>query len=149
MKPYLSTRINDPDYADLMFYDWGVFHFHLGTKPHPKHNGFIKRTGELLFAITEQSTATIQTPSGRCLVPMGGGITLAGTSTQNRIKANRMRMDIMQFENQIIQNREALENQFKTKYRKDWDNLKFKLTSFGAVVRVEEVTTGEVVVEQG
>lgn len=59
LKPYLSTQINDPDYADLMFYDWGIFHFHLGTTPHPKHKGFIKRTGELLFVITEQSTATM------------------------------------------------------------------------------------------
>lgn len=210
LKPYLSTQINDPDYADLMFYDGGIFHFHLGTTPHLKHKGFIKRTGELLFAITEQSTATmylidthphkggftnqallriieknwseilepytvygvsglsyhasdddigtfreaqinamIQTPSGRCLVPMGGGITLAGTSAQNRIEANRVIGTIRQLEKQIIQNREALESYFKTKYRKDWDELKFKLTSFELVVRVEEVITGEVVFKQG
>lgn len=207
LKPYLSIQINNPDYADLMFYDWGIFHFHLGTTPHPKHKGFIKRTGELLFAITEQSTATmylidihphkggftnqdllriieenwseilepytvygvsgltypasdddidslrkarintgIQTPSGRCLIPMGGGITLAGTSGQNRIEANRVIETIRQLEKQIIQNREALESSFKTKYRKDWNDLRFKLISFGSVVRVEEVTTGEVIV---
>lgn len=208
LKPYLSTQINDPDYADLMFYDWGIFHFHLGTTPHPKHKGFINRTGELLFVITEQSTATmylidihphkggftnqdllriieenwseilepftvqgvsgltyyasdddigsfreaqintmVQTPGGRVLVPMGGGITLAGTSAQNRIEADRIRMEIQQLENQIIQNQEPLENHFKSKYGKSWDDLKFKLVSFGLVVRVEEVTTGEVVVE--
>lgn len=210
LKPYLSTRINAPDYADLMFYDWGIFHFHLGTTPHPKHKGFIKRTGELLFAITEQSTATmylidihphkggfarqallriieenwseilepytiygviglsyhasdddihelrknaintmIQTPGGRVLGHMGGGITLAGTSGQNRIEANWVIGTIRQLEKQIIQKQEPLDNHFKIKYGKDWDDLKFKLTSFEPVVRVEGVITGEVVFEEG
>lgn len=202
LKPYLSTRINDPDYADLMFYDWGIFHFHLGTTPHPKHKGFIKRTGELLFAITEQSTATmylidihpheggftnqdllriieenwheildqytlqsaigvsdhasdedigkrrkahkntiVQTPGGRVLVPMGGGITLAGTSWDDTMELKGVKRDIRRLENQIIQDREFFENYFKSKYRKNWDDLKFKLVSFGSVVEFEEVTS--------
>lgn len=53
LKPYLSTRIANPDYQDLMFYDWSTYHFHLGTKPHPKRPGFVARTDELLFAITD------------------------------------------------------------------------------------------------
>jgi hypothetical protein len=53
LRPHLSTRIADPDYQDLMFYDWSTYHFHLGTKPHPKCPGFIARTNELLFAITD------------------------------------------------------------------------------------------------
>jgi hypothetical protein len=36
LKPHLSTHSDNPDYKDLMFYDWGIFHFHLGTNPHPK-----------------------------------------------------------------------------------------------------------------
>ena len=53
LKPHLSTKIADPDYQDLMFYDWRTYHFHLGTKPHPKRPGFVARTDELLFAMTD------------------------------------------------------------------------------------------------
>lgn len=52
LKPHLSTKIADPDYQDLMFYDWGTYHFHLGTQPCLKCPGFIARTDELLFAMT-------------------------------------------------------------------------------------------------
>lgn len=52
LKPHLSTKIADPDYQDLMFYDWGTYHFHLGTQRHPKRLGFVARTNELLFAMT-------------------------------------------------------------------------------------------------
>jgi hypothetical protein len=30
LKPYLSKTIANSNYADRMFYDWGIFHFHLG-----------------------------------------------------------------------------------------------------------------------
>jgi len=53
LKPHLSTKIADPDYQDLMFYDWRTYHFHLGIKPHPKRPGFVARTDELLFAMTD------------------------------------------------------------------------------------------------
>lgn len=53
LKPHLSTKIENPDYPDLMFYDWSTYHFHLGTKPHPKRPGFVARTEELLFALTD------------------------------------------------------------------------------------------------
>lgn len=52
LKPHLSKSIADPDYQDLMFYDWGTYHFHLGTQPDPKRPGFVARTNELLFAVT-------------------------------------------------------------------------------------------------
>lgn len=209
LKPYLSIKINDPDYADLMFYDWGIFHFHLGTTPHPKHKGFINRTDELLFAITEQSTATmylidiyphkhkggftnqdllriieenwheildqytlqsaggvsyhasdedigklrkaqintmVQTPGGRVLVPMGEGITLAGTSLEDTMELKEVKREIRRLENQIIQDQEVLEVVFKSRYGKSWDDLKFKLVSFGLEVIVKEVTTGAVVI---
>jgi hypothetical protein len=57
LKPHLSTRIDDADYRDLMFYDWGIFHFHLGTNPYPKRQGFVERTDDLLFAIADSHTA--------------------------------------------------------------------------------------------
>lgn len=53
LRPFLSATINDADYQDLMFYDWGVYHFHLGTEleTHGKRRGFIKGTDNILFAI--------------------------------------------------------------------------------------------------
>jgi hypothetical protein len=57
LKPHLSKKSDDPDYKDLMFYDWGVFHFHLGTNSNPNHNEFVERTGDLLFAIADSNTA--------------------------------------------------------------------------------------------
>lgn len=57
LKPHLSKTSDDPDYKDLMFYDWGVFHFHLGTNSNPNHNEFVERTGDLLFAIADSNTA--------------------------------------------------------------------------------------------
>ncbi len=57
LKPHLSTLIDKPDYKDLMFYDWGIFHFHLGTNPYPKRQGFVDRTDDLLFAIADSHTA--------------------------------------------------------------------------------------------
>lgn len=59
LKPHLSTRIADSDYQDLMFHDWGTYHFHLGTQPHPKRAGFVDRTNELLFAITDPREDTM------------------------------------------------------------------------------------------
>jgi len=206
LKPHISTKINDdPDYNDLMFYDWGVFHFHLGTDPHPKRNGFIKRTDELLFAIADISLKTmylidihphtggftnqdllriieenwveivdeytlkgvvgltynasdndiyslrkagintiLQTPSGRILAPMGGGISTAGTSVINRRDVNSMRSHVQKLENWFIQQRETLTTFLKKKYNKDWDDLNFKLVSFEPPVKIQELTTGEI-----
>ncbi len=59
LKPHLSKKIDKPDYPDLMFYDWGVFHFHLGTNSNPHHNEFVKRTGDVLFAIADSNKATM------------------------------------------------------------------------------------------
>lgn len=59
LKPHISTKINNPNYQDLMFYDWEVFHFHLGINPDPKQPEFVERTNELLFAITDVNSATM------------------------------------------------------------------------------------------
>jgi hypothetical protein len=206
LKPHLSTLIEKPDYKDLMFYDWGVFHFHLGTTPHPKRKGFTKRTDELLFAITDINTVVmylidiqphkggftnqellriieenwveilepytikgvvgltykasdddidslrkanintmLQTPGGRCLVQMGGGITVAGTSIKNRIEANQIIVNVQQLEKWFIQQQDTLGAYFKNKYGKEWNELKFKVKSFNSPVKIEELTTGEVI----
>ena len=45
--PYLSTRIRDLHYNDAMLNDWGIHHLHLGDTL--ENNGFISRTGPLLY----------------------------------------------------------------------------------------------------
>jgi hypothetical protein len=204
LKPHLSTLIDKPDYKDLMFYDWGIFHFHLGTNPYPKHQGFVARTDDLLFAIAHSHTARIylidihphkggftnqdllrileenwpeiiedyalqgvdestynasdsdikrhreaginpilQTPGGRFLRAMGGGITSAGTSLNIKTEAARIKTDVREFEEWFIQQPDTIADDFNGKYGKNWDELEFQLKSFEAPVRIEEITTGE------
>jgi hypothetical protein len=54
LSPHLSTKIDKPDYPDLMFLDWGIYHFHLGTTPYAKNPKFVNRTDELLLAMIDQ-----------------------------------------------------------------------------------------------
>lgn len=49
--PWQSKLIEKPTYEDGLYNDYGVIHFHLGTEFDSK--GYIKRTGELLFAIVD------------------------------------------------------------------------------------------------
>lgn len=206
LKPHLSKESDNPDYKDLMFYDWGIFHFHLGINPHPKRQGFVERTGDLLFAIAESHTARmylidihphkggftnqdllrileenwpeiiepyalkgvngltynasdsdigslrkasintiLQTPGGRFLISMGGGITGAGTSLNIRRKANCIINDVRQIKNFFMEQRDTIAVDFKDKYAKNWDCLKFKVKSFEVPVKIEEITTGEII----
>ena len=55
LKPYMSKTINDFSYIDPMFNDWNICHFHLGDSLN--ENGFIKRTGKLLYAIFDKKNA--------------------------------------------------------------------------------------------
>ena len=205
LTPHLSTQSDNPDYQDLMFYDWGIFHFHLGTNPQPRRQGFVERTDDLLFAIADSHTArmylidihphrggftnqdllrileenwpeiiepyalkgvdgltdhasdsdidsfrkasintVLQTPGGRFLIAMGGGITSAGTSLKIRRDADRIRTNVCQLEKLFIQQRDTLAYDFNDKYGKNWDELEFKLRSFEAPVRIEEITTHEI-----
>lgn len=207
LKPYLSTRIGDPDFADLMFYDWGIYHFHLGTGIDDR--GFINRTDELLFAVSDPRSSTmylidihphsgafsnqdllrvleenwpnvvdrytlngvtglsynasdeeihelrksgvnvmIQTPGGRVLAPMGGGITTAGTSVQHRMETDRAIKEIRQYEKIVTDNRDNLSAFFESRHGKSWDDLEFRMTDYGQSIRVIETTTGEVVLQQ-
>jgi hypothetical protein len=203
LKPHVSTKINKPDYKDLMFYDWGVFHFHLGTNPHPKLQGFVERTGDVLFAIADSHTARmylidihphqggftnqdllrileenwpeildpyttrgvalpynasdsdidtlrgagidpiLKTPGGRVLIPMGGGITSAGNSSRIKREVDRIKTEVRQLEELFIQQRDTIADDFNGEYGKNWDELEFKVKSFEAPVRIEEITTGE------
>ncbi len=204
LKPHLSTLIDNPDYKDLMFYDWGIFHFHLGTDSHPKHQGFVARTGDLLFAIAHSHTARmylidihphtggftnqallsileenwpeitepyalkrcvglpdndsdsnikrlreaglntiLKTHGGRFLQPMGGGITSAGNSSRIKREIYRIKTEVRDLEKAFIQHRDTIADDFNGEYGKNWDELEFKVKSFEAPVRIEEITTGE------
>jgi hypothetical protein len=206
LKPHLSTLIDKPDYQDLMFYDWGIFHFHLGTNPHPRRQGFVERTDDLLFAIAHSHTARmylidihphqggftnqdllrileenwpeiiepyalkrcvglpdndsdsniqfyrdagintiLQTPGGRFLRPMGGGITRAGNSSRIKTEAALIKTKVRDLEEWFIQQPDSIAVFFNDKYGKNWDELEFKLKSFEAPERIEEITTGEMV----
>jgi hypothetical protein len=190
LKPHLSTLIDKPDYKDLMFYDWGIFHFHLGTNPYPKRQGFVERTGDLLFAIADSDTARmylidihphkggftnqdllrvleenwpeiiepyalkrcvglpdndsdsnikryrkagintiLQTPGGRFLRPMGGGITSAGNSSRIKREVYRRKTQVRQHEELFIQQRDTIADDFNREYGKNWDELEFKVKS--------------------
>jgi hypothetical protein len=54
LRVHLSRQLMDPTYNDMMLNDWGIYHLHLGTII--EADGFIKRTGLLLFArVVDQS----------------------------------------------------------------------------------------------
>ena len=46
--PNLSRKLKRLDEIDYLLYDWGIFHLHLGTTI--ESDGYISRTGPLLFA---------------------------------------------------------------------------------------------------
>jgi len=50
--PHLSRTIKDFSFEDLMLFDWGIHHFHLGTEM--EADNYIKRTGEILYSIVTQ-----------------------------------------------------------------------------------------------
>lgn len=54
LNKYLSTSIFTPDYQDLLFYDWGIYHFHLGKKLSGQF--FVERTDHLLFLMIDNET---------------------------------------------------------------------------------------------
>jgi hypothetical protein len=50
LRPHQSTKLLQADYDDALLNDWRIHHFHLGTDPHDKLSGFVKRTGPVLYA---------------------------------------------------------------------------------------------------
>lgn len=51
--PWHSTRIDNKLFEDQMYNDFGILHFHLGDAF--QSDGYIQRTGELLFALVAES----------------------------------------------------------------------------------------------
>lgn len=57
LTPHLSTRITDLDFYDGLLDDWGIYHLHLGTNPHPRNPAFVERTAEVLMARFDEQNA--------------------------------------------------------------------------------------------
>lgn len=55
LKPHQSKKLKKFDDKDGLLYDWGIYHFHLGTEM--DSDGFIKRTGPLLYAMIKDENA--------------------------------------------------------------------------------------------
>ncbi len=55
INPYLSKKICDLNYNDLLLNDWGIHHLHLGRKVEP--DGFAERTSPLLYCLFEKEIA--------------------------------------------------------------------------------------------
>ena len=53
--PYLSRQIIDPTYRDHMLYDFGIVHFHLGTKLSKDNPLLLKSTDELVYALIDNN----------------------------------------------------------------------------------------------
>ena len=88
----------------------------------------------------------LQTPGGRVLSQMGGGIiTKAGNSRRIKTDADRIITNVRQAEDFFIQQPDTIAVYFNDKYAKNWDELEFKLKSLEAPVKIEEITTGEII----
>lgn len=48
LRPHMSRGVKKVTNRDLLRYDWGIHHFHLGTTV--ENDGFVKRTEPILFA---------------------------------------------------------------------------------------------------
>lgn len=59
INPYLSRKLIDLDYNDLLLNDWGIQHLHLGKTVYTKgnHKGFIEGTKELLYVYFDEECA--------------------------------------------------------------------------------------------
>ncbi|WP_144064169.1 hypothetical protein [Faecalibacterium sp. An58] len=53
---YLNKASSNPDAFDMLLYDWGIYHFHLGEKKE-RNSNYIERTGPVLFARIDQDNA--------------------------------------------------------------------------------------------
>ena len=54
--PHLSRKIVDPVFSDYMFYDFGLVHFHLGTKSNIKNPLLIEGTKEIVYAFMNEDS---------------------------------------------------------------------------------------------
>lgn len=57
--PRLSRKILEIDYADGMFNDWGIVHFHLGTKRDKRHKALMEGDSNVAYAFLTDDKAYI------------------------------------------------------------------------------------------
>jgi hypothetical protein len=55
INPHLSRKLKNLNNNDGLLFDWGIFHLHLGTAV--EADGFVKRTGPLLYARFDNDNA--------------------------------------------------------------------------------------------
>lgn len=55
LAPFLSRRLKDPGYNDRLLNDWAAHHLHLGGTT-PEADGFVPRSGELLYVYAQPDT---------------------------------------------------------------------------------------------
>ena len=55
LTPYMTTHIKYSKEKDLLLYDWGIYHFHLGLKDPQKQ--FAERSDQVLFVYIKNNTA--------------------------------------------------------------------------------------------
>lgn len=77
----------------------------------------------------------------------GGGKTTAGTSVRGQLFVNRAKRVLGALESRILDDRQRLEELFRAEHGLGWEELEFRLTDYGPVIRVEEVNTGTLVEE--
>jgi hypothetical protein len=87
----------------------------------------------------------LQISDGPVLMSMGGGITTAGNSRLNKMDADIIKTEVRQLQELFTQPKDGEAAYFKSKYGKNWEDLKFKVKSFETPMEIEEMTTGEVV----
>lgn len=56
LAPRLSRSLDEFEFIDGMLVEWGIYHFHLGTTPHPRRPGLVQSTGDLVYAIVSADT---------------------------------------------------------------------------------------------
>lgn len=57
LRPHLSTSVMNLNFDDGLLNDWGIYHLHLGTRPHRRNPAFVERTDEVVMARFDDTTA--------------------------------------------------------------------------------------------
>lgn len=77
--------------------------------------------------------------------PEGG---LGGDDSHHQFVIQRVRHLIEDAEKQILFKRDEFEQKYLAAYSKNWEDLHFKLTKFGEVVEVTELSTGSIILSE-
>lgn len=90
-------------------------------------------------------TVLIETPEGRVLAPLGGGLTMAKTSLRDGMSLDWAKRTLRQLEDALKTRVKHLSDEFLNRCGLGRDNIHLRLIEFGPRVVVAEVNTGVVV----